>query len=172
MLDPVVVVMSTWWQVSAFTKAEWYEHGMAPFFRVMGQIPLRRGDVQSTEWAMQMCQEVLNGGWKLGIYPEGTRSPDPDALHKLHKRILIPLLAANPDVPVHAVFVRFHPRTRLRRQKVTVRLSKQLDLDPRTMDATELTETIRDALLDLGQLRYVDRYARDVKAERRQHPEG
>ncbi len=53
-----------------------------------------------------------------------------------------------------------------------MRLSQQLDLDPRTMDATELTETIRDALLDLGQLRYVDRYARDVKAERRQHPEG
>ncbi len=91
--------MSTWWQVSAFTKAEWFEHGMAPFFRAMGQIPLRRGDEQSTEWAMQMCQEVLDGGWKLGIYPEGTRSPDPDALHKLHKRILIPLLAANPDVP-------------------------------------------------------------------------
>ena len=30
---------------------------------------------------------------------------------------------------------------------------------------TALTATVRDALLEIGQLRYVDRYARDVKAE-------
>lgn len=172
-LDPVVVVMSTWWRVSAFTKAEWFDDRSAPFFRAMGQIPLRRGDDESTDWAMQMSQEVLAGGWKLGIYPEGTRSPDPGALHRLHKRILVPLLQANPDVPAHAVFTRFHPAPPRRRQKVTVRISGRLPLDPRTMDADTMTATVRDALLELGDLRYVDRYARDVKAELRAaaHPD-
>lgn len=165
-LDPVVVVMSTWWRVGAFTKSEWFDHRLAPFFRIMGQIPLRRGDEESTAWAMEMSHEVLAGGWKLGIYPEGTRSPDPGALHRLHKRILIPLLQANPDVPVHVVFTRFHPTQGRGRQKVTVRISPRLDLDPRTMDPETMTTKVRDALLEIGQLRYVDRYARDVKAER------
>jgi hypothetical protein len=35
------------------------------------------------------------------------------------------------------------------------------------MGADELTDAIRDALLELGGQTYVDRYARDVKAERR-----
>jgi 1-acyl-sn-glycerol-3-phosphate acyltransferase len=165
-LDPVVVVMSTWWKVSAFTKVEWFQHRLAPFFRVMGQIPLRRGDEESTAWAMEMSEQVLNGGWKLGIYPEGTRSPDAGALHRLHKRILIPLLQANPDVPVHVVFTKFGPNAGVRRRKVLVRISPRLVLNPRTMDAETMTGIIRDALLDVGQLRYVDRYARDVKAER------
>ena len=43
-LDPVVAVMSTWWRITAFTKAEWFEGRAAVFFRWMGQIPLRRGD--------------------------------------------------------------------------------------------------------------------------------
>ena len=42
-LDPVFVVASTWWRVSAFTKIEAFEGGAAAFFRLMGQIPLRRG---------------------------------------------------------------------------------------------------------------------------------
>lgn len=166
-LDPVMVVMMSWWRVSAFTKLEWFEHRLAPFFRVMGQIPLRRGDEASTAWAMQMSQVVLADGAKIGIYPEGTRSPDPSVLHRLHKRILIPMLQANPDVPVHVAYTQFGPPRGLRRRQVTVRLSQRLPVDARTMDAEELTAAIRDALLELGGLRYVDRYARDVKAELR-----
>jgi 1-acyl-sn-glycerol-3-phosphate acyltransferase len=54
-LDPMVVVMSTWWRVTAFTKVEWFEGRVAPFFRLMGQIPLRRGDDESTAWALAMA---------------------------------------------------------------------------------------------------------------------
>ena len=63
--DPVVVVMSAWWRVSAFTKVEWFEHRSALFFRLMGQIPLRRGDPASSEWAMQMSAHALVNGGKL-----------------------------------------------------------------------------------------------------------
>ena len=163
-LDPVVVVMSAWWRVSAFTKVEWFEHRSAYFFRVMGQIPLRRGDAASSEWAMEMSAHALENGGKIGIYPEGTRSPDPTTLHRLHKRILIPLLQANPDTPVHVVVTRYERRPH-RRTRVTVKVSPTLDLDPLTMTPEQLTDAVRDALIDLGGLDYVDRYARDVKAE-------
>ncbi len=166
-LDPVCVVMTQWWRVSAFTKLEWFEHRGALFFRAMGQIPLRRGDPAATEWAMQMSRHALAQGGRIGLYPEGTRSPDPDTLYRLHKRIMIPLLQANPDVPVHVVSTQYEEHSFPRRIQVAVRISPRLTLDPRHMSAQVLTDRIRDALLALGGQRYVDRYAQDVKAELR-----
>jgi 1-acyl-sn-glycerol-3-phosphate acyltransferase len=166
LLDPVMVVMSTWWRVSAFTKVEAFEGRGAVFFRIMGQIPLRRGDPASTAWAMAMARAALAHGGMLGLYPEGTRSPDPGVLHRLHKRVMIPVLAANPDVPVHAVTTAYHDRGRWRRVAVDVRISEPLDL-PERADAEAVANHVRDALLALGGQRYVDRYARDVKRELR-----
>ncbi len=165
-LDPVCLVMTRWWRVSAFTKFDWFDHPIGPFFRLMGQIPLRRGDPASTEWAMQMSRHALREGGRIGIYPEGTRTPDPAQLHKLHKRILVPLLEANPDVPVHVVATRYIHHRPPRRIRVKVRVSDALALDTRTLSPDELIDRIRDALLDLGGQTYVDRYAQEVKAER------
>lgn len=163
-LDPVVVVMSGWWRVSAFTKVEWFEGPVAPFFRWMGQIPLRRGDDTSTRWAMDMAAQALAAGGMIGMYPEGTRSPDPRHLHRLHKRVLVPLLQDNAGIAVHALATRY-TRAPWRRIRVDVAISPPLALDPSTMDADQLTAVVRDALLELGGQTYVDRYARDVKAE-------
>jgi 1-acyl-sn-glycerol-3-phosphate acyltransferase len=167
MFDPVMVVMSAWWRVSAFTKIEVFERRGAIFFRVMGQIPLRRGDAASTDWAMAMSRHALGHGGKLGLYPEGTRTPDPRVMHRLHKRVLIPLLQANPDVPVHAVVTSYEPRGRWRRTRVSVRVSQALPLDARTMAPQVLADSLRDALLALSGQRYEDRYAQEVKAELR-----
>lgn len=164
-LDPVALVMTTWWRVSAFTKLEWYESRIAGFFRWMGQIPLRRGDEASTEWALAMARLALARGGKLGMYPEGTRSPDPTKLHRLHKRILIPMLRDNPDVPVHTITTQYVTRPR-RRTLVRVRLSERLPLDARTMSPDAMVALIRDSLLEHGGQTYVDVYARDVKAGR------
>ncbi|MGB7982794.1 MAG: lysophospholipid acyltransferase family protein [Candidatus Nanopelagicales bacterium] len=166
-LDPLCVVMTQWWRVSAFTKLEWFEHSSALFFRAMGQIPLRRGDPDATEWAMQMSRYALADGGRIGLYPEGTRTPDTNVLHKLHKRIMIPLLQANPDVPVHVVATSYEEHPFPRRTQVAVHVSPRLALDARTMTADGLTDRIRDALLALGGQRYEDRYAQDVKAELR-----
>lgn len=163
-LDPVVVVMSNWWRVVAFTKVEAFEGRGSIFFRIMGQIPLRRGDEPATHWAMEMSRHVLADGSKIGIYPEGTRAPDRVNLHRLHKRVLVPLLQENPDVPVHAVVTTYHPRPR-RRTLVRVRISEPLELDARTMGTDELVEVVKQALIQTGGLGYVDRYARDVKAD-------
>lgn len=160
-LDPVVAVMGRWWRVTAFTKVEMFEGAGAAFFRAMGQIPLRRGDETSTEWALEMAVLALRSGSKIGLYPEGTRSPDPAHLHRLHKRVMVPLLQAVPDVPVHAVATSYLPGGR--RRHALVRVSPPLPLDAATHDAQRLTAAVRDALLALSGQTYVDEYARDVK---------
>lgn len=161
-VDPVAVVMSNWWRVTAFTKVEAFEGRGAVFFRIMGQIPLRRGDEDATHWAMAMSRQVLADGSKIGIYPEATRSPEPDKLYRLHKRVLVPLLQENPDIPVHAVVTKYQSRPR-RRTRVTIDISDPLPISAATMDATELTDAVRDGLIQTGGLGYVDVYARDAK---------
>ncbi len=163
-MDPVVAVMTHWWRVSAFAKVEVFERRGAIFFRLMGQIPLRRGDEASTRWAMDMASRTLQDGNKLGIYPEGTRSPDHRSLHRLHPRILVPLIQANPDVPVHAITTEYLGKRRGRVQ-VRVRLSEPLPIDGRQMDAKQIVEITRTALLETGGMPYVDRHARDIKAQ-------
>jgi 1-acyl-sn-glycerol-3-phosphate acyltransferase len=163
--DPLVVVMSTWWRVTAFTKLEWFQGRGAPFFRLMGQIPLRRGNPAATEWAIEMASSALAYGGKIGIYPEGTRSPDPTRLHRLHPRVLIPLLQANPDVPAHAITTAYTRRPR-RRTRVQVRISPPLALDPSTMTTDAIIAVVRDALLALGGQTNVDLSAHDVKKNR------
>ena len=162
--DPLVVVMSTWWRVTAFTKLEWFQGRLAPFFRLMGQIPLRRGDPAATDWAIDLATDALAHGGKLGLYPEGTRSPDPTKLHRLHGRVLVPVLRANPEVPVHAITTRY-TRRRFRRTRVQVRISPRLRLDPATAPPEAMIAVVRDALLGLGGQTYVDRSARDAKAD-------
>jgi 1-acyl-sn-glycerol-3-phosphate acyltransferase len=161
-VDPVAAVMSNWWRVTAFTKAEAFHGRGAIFFRIMGQIPLRRGDEEATHWAMAMSRQVLADGSKIGIYPEGTRSPEPDKLYRLHKRVLVPLLQENPDIPVHALVTKYQHRPG-HRTKVTIDISEPLATRPATMDAVELTEVVRAGLVATGGLGYVDTYARDAK---------
>lgn len=165
LMDPVVTMLGNRWRIGAFTKVEAFESLGGIFFRMVGQIPLRRGDEAATKWALAMASWMLADGSMIGLYPEGTRSPDPRHLHRLHKRVLVPVLQANPDIPVYAVTVAYETR-RWRRTRVEVRFSAPLELDARAMDADALTSTVRDALLALGGQEYVDRYARDVKAAR------
>ncbi|HSK27563.1 MAG TPA: lysophospholipid acyltransferase family protein [Jiangellales bacterium] len=161
-LDPVCAVLTSWRRVVAFTKVEMFEGGGAAFFRGMGQIPLRRGDEASTAWALEMAGAVLREGASIGVYPEGTRSPD-GRLHRLHKRVLVPLLVDNPGVPVHAMTVRYEPRRPPRRNRVAITVSPRLDLSEALDDPEHLVTRIREALQATSGQEYVHEYARDVK---------
>ena len=162
-MDPVVIVMKRWWRVTAFAKVEVFENPGAIFFRLMGQIPLRRGDEESTKWALEMASAVLADGTKLGLYPEGTRSPDKKSLHKLHRRILIPVLTENPGIPVHSITT-IYGEKKFGRRKVSVKLSPPLPIDAFSMSADYIVDVIKNSLLESGGMAYVDAYARDVKA--------
>jgi 1-acyl-sn-glycerol-3-phosphate acyltransferase len=85
-------------RVTYVAKAEYFDDWKtAWFFRAAGQIPMNRGGGDKSQRALDTATEVLNAGGVLGIYPEGTRSPDV-RLHKGHTGVA--RLALGCGVPV------------------------------------------------------------------------
>jgi 1-acyl-sn-glycerol-3-phosphate acyltransferase len=67
------------------------------FFRASGQLPIDRSGGKASEDALNTGIAVLNEGKLLGIYPEGTRSPD----GRLYRgRTGIARMALDANVPV------------------------------------------------------------------------
>src|SRR4029077_16299168 len=46
------------------------------FYTAAGQVPIDRTDADSAQNALDTAERILNQGKLLGMYPEGTRSPD------------------------------------------------------------------------------------------------
>ena len=164
--DPFVTVMGSRWRVSAVAKIELFRTPVVGWLmRLVGQIPIERGDEPQTEWVLATARWAIADGMKVGVYPEGTRGPDHDALYKLHQRVLVPLIRQS-DVPVHAVTVRYFPKGW--RTRVEVRVSDPLPIDRDAMSDDEITATVRDALIEISGLRYVDLPAWTAKRLARQ----
>jgi 1-acyl-sn-glycerol-3-phosphate acyltransferase len=83
-VDSVFLSLVVRRRVTFVAKAEYFENPKtAWFFRAVGMIPLKRGDGPASARALAAAREVLAAGGVLGIYPEGTRSPD-GRLYKGH----------------------------------------------------------------------------------------
>src|SRR3954463_6046838 len=46
------------------------------FFTAAGQVPMHRTGTDAAQSALSTAERMLNEGNRLGMYPEGTRSPD------------------------------------------------------------------------------------------------
>jgi 1-acyl-sn-glycerol-3-phosphate acyltransferase len=83
-IDSVFLPLVVHRRVTFVAKAEYFEsRKTAWFFRAVGMIPLKRDGGSASERALLAAREVLEAGGVLGIYPEGTRSPD-GRLYKGH----------------------------------------------------------------------------------------
>ena len=83
-IDSIFLPLVVRRRVTFVAKAEYFESWKtAWFFRAVGMIPLKRGGGSASERALAAAREVLDSGGVLGIYPEGTRSPD-GRLYKGH----------------------------------------------------------------------------------------
>jgi len=96
-------------QVFYFAKAEYFTAPgvrgkvMAAFFHGMGQVPVERGDTRSAAAVIDVGLDVLAEGRALGIFPEGTRSPD-GRLYKFRTGVArIAIRSGAPVVPVGLV---------------------------------------------------------------------
>ena len=79
---------------------------MAALFRAMRQLPVERGDTRSAAASLDVGLEVLEDGQALGIYPEGTRSPD-GRLYKFRTGVArLALRSGAPVVPVGLIGTR------------------------------------------------------------------
>ncbi|NED73540.1 1-acyl-sn-glycerol-3-phosphate acyltransferase [Streptomyces sp. SID9944] len=147
----------------------------AAFFRSAGQIPVDRSGKEAGRAAIREGLGVLRRGELLGVYPEGTRSPD----GRLYKgKVGVAVMAIEAGVPVVPCAMigtfeaqppgRVVPRIR----PVVIRFGEPLDFS-RFAGMTEqkavlraVTDEIMYAILSLSGQEYVDRYAAVAKAER------
>ena len=88
-------------RVTYVAKAEYFDSWKtAWFFRASGQIPIRREGGSSSQRALDTACDVLRSGQLLGIYPEGTRAPDP-RLHRGHTGVMrVARTCGAPVIPV------------------------------------------------------------------------
>ena len=70
--DQCLAIISTKRPIHYMAKKEYFDGKFAWFFKLVGCIPVDRSkkDPHATEEALK----VLNNGWALGLFPEGTRN--------------------------------------------------------------------------------------------------
>ncbi len=107
--DEVFTPVSARRQVVYLAKAEYFAQPglrgrfVARLFREFGHVPVDRADPHAAASTIQIGVELLAAGKALGIYPEGTRSPD-GRLHRFRTGVArLALRSGAPVVPVGLV---------------------------------------------------------------------
>jgi 1-acyl-sn-glycerol-3-phosphate acyltransferase len=143
------------------------------FFGGVGQVPIDRSDPDASRAALNTAVRLLREGKLLGIYPEGTRSPD----GRLYRgktgvarialesgAVVIPCAMVNTAViqPAGRLFPKLRPRP-------GVRFGRPLDFSRYEGMAGDrfversVTDEIMYELMQLSGQDYVDQYAAKVK---------
>ncbi len=142
------------------------------FYTVAGQVPIDRANADAAQAALDTAERLLGQGKLLGMYPEGTRSPD----GRLYKgKTGLARLALETGVPVIPVAmigtnVVNPPGSKMWRfGRVTVRFGKPMDFSRfegmagnRFIERAVTDEVIYE-LMGLSGQEYVDIYAASVK---------
>ncbi|BBX02106.1 1-acyl-sn-glycerol-3-phosphate acyltransferase [Mycolicibacterium moriokaense] len=145
---------------------------LAWFYTAVGQVPIDRTDADSAQAALNTAARILGEGKLLGMYPEGTRSPD----GRLYKgKTGLARLALETGVPVIPVamigtnVVNPPGKKGLRFGRVTVKFGKPMDFSRfeglagnRFIERAVIDEVMYELMRLSGQ-EYVDLYAADVK---------
>ena len=169
-------------QVLYLAKAEYFTgRGLKgfisrAFFSALGQIPIDRGGGAASERAMRTALRVLAEGHLLGIYPEGTRSPDGRLYRGKTGVARLAIESGAPVIPCAMINTfELQPPGTIRpdfKIRPEVRFGEPLDFSRYRgqADATLLrtvTDEIMQAIAKLSGQEYVDLDARRVKAEMR-----
>jgi 1-acyl-sn-glycerol-3-phosphate acyltransferase len=146
------------------------------FFRGVGQIPVDRSGGLASERALKTGLRVLREGTLLGIYPEGTRTPDGRLYRGKTGVARLALEGRAPVIPCAMVGTfelmpagHIWPRLRIR---PGVRFGKPLDfsryygLESDRLVLRAVTDEIVYELMRLSGQEYVDIYAQQAKEER------
>ena len=142
------------------------------FFAGSGQVPIDRTDADSAQAALETASRLLNEGKLLGMYPEGTRSPDGRlykgktgmarvALRTGVKVIPVAMIGTDEVNPPGSKMWRFG--------RVTVRFGKPMDfsrfegLEGNRFIERAVVDEVMYELMRLSGQEYVDLYAADIK---------
>lgn len=142
------------------------------FFKGVGQVPINRAGGDASEAALRTGVRVLSEGNILGIYPEGTRSPD-GKLYRGHTGVArIALEAGVQVIPVAMHGTReVQPagKTIPRVRKIGITIGKPLDfsryagMDNDRFILRSMTDEIMYEIMMLSGQEYSDMYAAKAK---------
>ncbi|WP_197374714.1 lysophospholipid acyltransferase family protein [Mycolicibacterium baixiangningiae] len=142
------------------------------FFTAAGQVPIDRADADAALSALRTAERILGGGKLLGMYPEGTRSPDGRLYKGKTGLARLALETGVPVIPVAMVAtdVVNPPGSKMWRfGKVEVKFGKPMDFSRfeglagnRFIERAVIDEVMYELMRLSGQ-EYVDLYAADVK---------
>lgn len=150
------------------------------FFDLSGQIPMDRSGGRASSASLNAGLQALQDGHLLGIYPEGTRSPD----GRLHRgKLGVAKLALEARVPVVPMALigtdKVQPvgKTIPRVRRVGLIIGEPLTFDSYFDNAKDrfaqraATDAIMSQIMRLSGQEYVDRYATEVKRKLAQQGE-
>lgn len=159
-------------KVTYLAKADYFKSWKTSwFFKGVGQISCEREGGKRSQQSLEIAQEVLEGGNLLGIYPEGTRSPD-GYLHRARTgvarlalasgAVVIPcgVIGTEEVMPKDAKFPRLTGRRR-----VLLRFGRPLDFSRyrgQERDRYVLRSVADEIMFEIMQLsgqQYKDEYA-------------
>jgi 1-acyl-sn-glycerol-3-phosphate acyltransferase len=144
------------------------------FMKIVGMVPIDRSDSDAARAALTTGIRVLAEGTLLGIYPEGTRSPD----GRLYRgktgvarlalesgAVVIPCAMVNTEViqPAGRLFPKLRPRPGVRFGK-PLDFSRYEGMSGDRFVERSMTDEIMYELMQLSGQEYVDQYAAKVKA--------
>jgi len=144
------------------------------FFSGVGMIPIDRSGGKASEAALATGMKVLTDGDLLGLYPEGTRSPDGRLYRGKTGVARMALEAGVPVVPVGLVgMFAIQPAGQKMPKigKVEVRIGRPLDfsryagMEGDRFVLRSITDEIMYELMVLSGQEYVDQYATKAKAD-------
>jgi len=145
---------------------------VAGFMRAVGQVPVDRSGGRASDAALTSGLKILRRGELLGIYPEGTRSPDGKLYRGRTGVARMALEAGVPVIPVAMIGTDKAQPTGQRLPKImpiTVRIGAPLDfsryqgMEGDRFVLRSITDEIMYELLELSGQEYVDIYASAAK---------
>jgi 1-acyl-sn-glycerol-3-phosphate acyltransferase len=147
------------------------------FMRGMGQIPVDRAGGEASERALRTGLRVLAEGNLLGIYPEGTRTPDGRLYRGKTGVARLALESRAPVIPCAMLGtyelqppgtimpkLRFRPGVRFGEP---LDFSRYYGMESNPLVLRAVTDEIMYALMELSGQEYVDTYAASAKAAQR-----
>ena len=173
-IDSIVLPLNIPRPVYFLGKADYWDSWKTRwFFQGTGVVPIQRGGGEQSENSLKTGVEILTRGELLGIYPEGTRSPDGRLYRGKTGPARIALEAGVPIIPCAVVGTDQAMPTgkyRPRRRPVTVKYGEPLDLsryherrsDPFVLRSA--TDELMYEIMMLSGQEYVDEYAAKIKS--------
>jgi 1-acyl-sn-glycerol-3-phosphate acyltransferase len=160
--------------VRFWAKADWWGTGLKAqlqgfFFAVLNQVPVDRSGGGGGERAIQLAADCVSAGELFAIYPEGTRSKDGRLYKGRTGAVRVAVEGRVPVVPSAILGTgilqpgkRFIPAAG--RYKLLfgepIDVSRAYGKAEDSALIRELTDEVMDAIARLGNLEYVDEYAR------------